>query len=273
MTSLCAPCSSTPSVHWRWIVFIAVLQSGACMVQGQMGMEGLANVLGAYGQYNGAQFTPEQQASLLSSLGMQNVLGNNSLASQQMNPSQYGGLQPVDLSNSNNLVNNGAAGLGMGGINDGMYGQGNLYGGRGVASMGMQPARLNGQRDGEMGNGPTNGINSMYGHGYGAGGNAGLYPGQYPAAMPRQQRMGSGGANEVSNQWKLFVGQLPPEVCCCDCGIIVLLLLVWPKTSKGFSGFVEGCAILFACCVLASCFYLLLQLPCDLALSMFTLAV
>ena len=177
-----------------------------------MGMEGLANVLGAYGQYNGAQFTPEQQASLLSSLGMQNVLGNNSLASQQMNPSQYGGLQPVDLSNSNNLVNNGAAGLGMGGINDAMYGQGNLYGGRGVASMGMQPARLNGQRDGDMGNGPANGINNMYGHGYGANGNAGLYPGQYPGAMPRQQRMGSGGANEVSNQWKLFVGQLPPEV-------------------------------------------------------------
>lgn len=182
------------------------------LLQGQMGMEGLANVLGAYGQYNGGQFTPEQQASLLSSLGMQNVLGNNSLASQQMNPSQYGGLQPVDLSNSNNLVNSGAAGLGMGGINDGMYGQGNLYGGRGAASMGMQPARLNGQREGDMANGPSNGINSMYGHGYGASGNAGLYPGQYPGAMPRQQRMGSGGANEVSNQWKLFVGQLPPEV-------------------------------------------------------------
>lgn len=184
-------------------------------MQGQMGMEGLANVLGAYGQYNGAQFTPEQQASLLSSLGMQNVLGNNSLGSQQMNPSQYGGLQPVDLSNSNNVVNNGAAGLGMGGINDAMYGQGNLYGGRGVASMGMQPARLNGQRDGDMGDGPANGINNMYGHGYGANGNTGLYPGQYPGAMPRQQRMGSGGANEVSNQWKLFVGQLPPEVSFC----------------------------------------------------------
>lgn len=197
-----------------------------------MGMEGLANVLGAYGQYNGAQFTPEQQASLLSSLGMQNVLGNNSLASQQMNPSQYGGLQPVDLSNSNNLVNNGAAGLGMGGINDGMYGQGNLYGGRGVASMGMQPARLNGQRDGEMGNGPANGINSMYGHGYGGNGNAGLYPGQYPGGMPRQQRMGSGGANEVSNQWKLFVGQLPPEVYFCHCDTFVFLLTVRPKTSK-----------------------------------------
>jgi len=182
-------------------------------LQGQMGMEGLANVLGAYGQYNGAQFTPEQQASLLSSLGMQNVLGNNSLASQQMNPSQYGGLQPVDLSNSNNLVNNGAAGLGMAGLNDGMYGQGNLYGGRGVGAMGMPPARLNGQREGEMGNNmPSNGLNSMYGHAYGANGNSALYPGQYPGAMPRQQRMGSGGANEVSNQWKLFVGQLPPEV-------------------------------------------------------------
>lgn len=178
-----------------------------------MGMEGLANVLGAYGQYNGAQFTPEQQASLLSSLGMQNVLGNNSLASQQMNPSQYGGLQPVDLSNSNNLVNNGAAGLGMAGLNDGMYGQGNLYGGRGVGSMGMPPARLNGQREGDMGNNmPSNGLNTMYGHAYGANGNSALYPGQYPGAMPRQQRMGSGGANEVSNQWKLFVGQLPPEV-------------------------------------------------------------
>lgn len=186
-------------------------------LQGQMGMEGLASVLGAYGQYNGAQFTPEQQASLLSSLGMQNVLGNNSLASQQMNPSQYGGLQPVDLSNSNNLVNNGAAGLGMAGLNDGMYGQANLYGGRGVGSMGMPPARLNGQREGEMGNNmPSNGLNSMYGHAYGANGNSALYPGQYPGAMPRQQRMGSGGANEVSNQWKLFVGQLPPEATEAD---------------------------------------------------------
>ena len=181
-------------------------------MQGQMGMEGLANVLGAYGQYNGAQFTPEQQASLLSSLGMQNILGNNSLASQQMNPSQYSGLQPVDLGNSNNLVNNGAAGLGMAGLNDGMYGQGNLYGGRGVGSMGMQPARLNGQRDGDMNNVQANGINAMYGHAYSANGNSALYPGQYPGSMPRQQRMGSGGANEVSNQWKLFVGQLPPEV-------------------------------------------------------------
>ncbi|KAL0037421.1 hypothetical protein WJX79_007127 [Trebouxia sp. C0005] len=35
-------------------------------------------------------------------------------------------------------------------------------------------------------------------------------------AMPRQQRMGSGGANEVSNQWKLFVGQLPPEATEAD---------------------------------------------------------
>ena len=28
----------------------------------------------------------------------------------------------------------------------------------------------------------------------------------------RHQRLGSGGASEVTNQWKLFVGQLPPEV-------------------------------------------------------------
>ena len=62
-----------------------------------------------------------------------------------------------------------------------------------------------------MGNAQANGIN-MYGHAYGANGNSAIYPGQYPGAMPRQQRMGSGGANEVSNQWKLFVGQLPPEV-------------------------------------------------------------
>ena len=179
-------------------------------LQGQMGMEGLANVLGAYGQYAG-QFTPEQQASLLSSLGMQNVLGNNSLASQQMNSGQYG-LQPVDLSSSSAGGNN-AAGLGMGGLNDNMYGQGSLYGGRGINSMGMQPGRSDGQRpDGDMTGNLPNGLGAMYGHyGPGGNGNSAGYGGQY-GAMPRQQRMGSGGANEVSNQWKLFVGQLPPEV-------------------------------------------------------------
>lgn len=175
-----------------------------------MGMEGLANVLGAYGQYAGAQFTPEQQASILSSLGMQNVLGNNALASQQMNPNQYGGLPPVDLSSSN-TGGNSAAGLGMGGINDNMYGQQALYGGRGVNSMGMQSGRSNGQRqDNDMTGNLPNGLGAMYGH-YGGNGNSAGFGGQY-GAMPRQQRMGSGGANEVSNQWKLFVGQLPPEV-------------------------------------------------------------
>ena len=175
-----------------------------------MGMEGLANVLGAYGQYSGAQFTPEQQASLLSSLGM---LGNNALASQQMNPNQYGSLQPVDLSSSS-AAGNGAAGLGMGGLNDNMYGQGNVYGSRGGGSMGMQSGRSNGQRpDGDMTGNLPNGLGAMYGH-YGGNGNSAGYGGQY-GAMPRQQRMGSGGANEVSNQWKLFVGQLPPEVSRC----------------------------------------------------------
>lgn len=177
-----------------------------------MGMEGLANVLGAYGQY-AQQFTPEQQAQLLSSLGMQNVLGNNSLASQQMNPSQYGGLPPVDISNPN-AVGNGAAGLGMGGMANDPYGQGNLYGGRGG---GLQAGRSNAPRqDGDMTGNLPNGLGAMHGH-YGGNSSSAGYGGQY-GSMPRQQRMGSGGANEVSNQWKLFVGQLPPEVTPNPCG-------------------------------------------------------
>ena len=74
---------------------------------------------------------------------------------------------------------------------------------------------MGGQRDTDLTG--ANGLATAGFSPYGAT-TPGLYGSQYGQYAQLQQahqqhtRLGSGGANEVTNQWKLFVGQLPPDV-------------------------------------------------------------
>lgn len=184
-------------------------------LQGQLGMPTAANMntlVQAYnGSYAGGQFG--DQAGLLTSLGVSPALGGSLGLSNPMGNASFGSMQGMDATGGAGVVGATQGLSAMAGLQE-AYAQGmGGYGAQGLQTM-QGLGAMGGQREADL-----TGANGLANAGFSPYGATapGLYGSQYGQYAQLQQthqqhtRLGSGGANEVTNQWKLFVGQLPPD--------------------------------------------------------------